>query len=103
MAATAPLLVQPLKVCFCAALLLMHRCRRLAGNPWCRTQTPWPTPLIKPSTPTPTPTQELCIRAVSSGFEQQRTFGQLPDTSCTRIIEGLSLDLPLELVGTVGW
>jgi hypothetical protein len=45
--------------------------------------------------------QDLCIRAVSSNFEHSPTFGKLPDASCKRVVDGLALDLPLELVGTV--
>ncbi|KAI8469465.1 MAG: flagellar associated protein [Monoraphidium minutum] len=47
------------------------------------------------------PLKELCIRAVSSNFGASPTFGGLPEASCKRVVEGLPLDLPLELVGAL--
>uniref|UniRef100_A0A7S0RM29 F-box domain-containing protein n=1 Tax=Pyramimonas obovata TaxID=1411642 RepID=A0A7S0RM29_9CHLO len=48
-----------------------------------------------------TPLKDLCVRVVSQNFEERPHFGRLPDIFVRKIIEGLDIDLPLELVGTV--
>eukprot|EP00959_Pyramimonas_sp_CCMP1952_P114889 2401904-Pyramimonas_sp.AAC.1 len=45
--------------------------------------------------------QDLCVRVVSQNFEEKPHFGRLPEKYISKIIEGLDIDLPLELVGTV--
>jgi hypothetical protein len=42
------------------------------------------------------------VRVVSDGFGSSPTFGELPDELRARVVGGLALDLPLELVGSVG-
>ena len=45
--------------------------------------------------------QDLCVDVVAANFEQKPTFGALPAKDVKNIVNLLSLDLPLELVGTV--
>lgn len=45
--------------------------------------------------------QDLCVRVVASNFENDPTFGPLPDKLVKKVVDILPLDLPLELVGTV--
>lgn len=49
----------------------------------------------------PTHLQDICIKVVASNFEQNPTFGSLPEKYARKVTDGLPLDLPLELVGTV--
>jgi len=53
----------------------------------------------KPPLPYVTPLKELCIRVVAENFSQRSDFGQLPPLYVKRVIDLLSTDLPLELVG----
>jgi len=46
--------------------------------------------------------QDLCVEVVALNFEHSPTFGPLPDKYIRKITSTLALDLPLELVGTVG-
>lgn len=46
--------------------------------------------------------QDLCIKVAAANFETNPTFGPLPDKYVKKVIDSLPLDLPLELVGTVG-
>jgi hypothetical protein len=48
-----------------------------------------------------TPLKDLCIQVVADHFEQRPKFGNLPEKYVVRVIEKISLDLPLELVGTL--
>mmetsp|Transcript_18993 Transcript_18993/g.22727 ORF Transcript_18993/g.22727 Transcript_18993/m.22727 type:complete len:422 (+) Transcript_18993:101-1366(+) len=48
-----------------------------------------------------TPLKDLCVRVVANNFEQRASFGHLPALYVKRVIDLLSLDLPLELVGTL--
>lgn len=45
--------------------------------------------------------QDLCVEVVARNFEENPTFGPLPDKFIRKITNTLSLDLPLELVGAV--
>ena len=41
------------------------------------------------------------MQVIAENFETNPTFGSLPPTYVKKVIDLLSLDLPLELVGTV--
>lgn len=47
------------------------------------------------------PLQDLCMQVVRSSFTERPTFGKLPEQLVQRVIDGLALDLPLELAGSV--
>jgi hypothetical protein len=44
----------------------------------------------------------LCVTVVAGNFEENPTFGPLPEKYVKKIVEILPIDLPLELAGTVG-
>lgn len=45
--------------------------------------------------------QDLCVQVVAVNFEENPTFGPLPEKYIRKITNILALDLPLELVGSV--
>jgi hypothetical protein len=96
-AVTGSLLVQPLKVRRCALRAAAAAAAAAASDLRAHTTAR----LTTPCTPH-NKRQELCIKAVSAGFAERPSFGQLPEASCRRVVDGLPLDLPLELVGAVG-
>ena len=56
---------------------------------------------LRPTPCAPIQTQDLCVRAVSGAFEAHPGVARLPEGLRRRVVEGLALDLPLELVGMV--
>lgn len=45
--------------------------------------------------------QDLCVKVVAGNFENDPSFGKLPDKYIKKVTDVLPLDLPLELVGMV--
>eukprot|EP00967_Tisochrysis_lutea_P077861 scaffold105790_cov21-Tisochrysis_lutea.AAC.4 len=45
--------------------------------------------------------KDLCVQVVALNFEENPTFGPLPEKYIRKITNILALDLPLELVGSV--
>ncbi|KAF5833356.1 flagellar associated protein [Dunaliella salina] len=45
--------------------------------------------------------KDLCVQVVALNFEENPTFGQLPEKYIRKITNILALDLPLELVGSL--
>jgi hypothetical protein len=68
-----------------------------------RTKHPDVTSSLHPLTTTParSMSQELCIQVVADNFELQPSFGNLSGKFTKKVTENLTLDLPLELAGTV--
>ncbi|GAX76195.1 hypothetical protein CEUSTIGMA_g3639.t1 [Chlamydomonas eustigma] len=46
------------------------------------------------------PLKDLCVTVVAGNFEENPTFGPLPDKYVKKVVEILPIDLPLELAGT---
>lgn len=58
-------------------------------------------PPVRTGHPYVTPLKELCVEVVAQHFEESPTFGKLPALYVKRVVDLLSLDLPLELAGTL--
>jgi len=56
---------------------------------------------VRTGHPYVTPLKELCVEVVAQHFEATPTFGKLPALYVKRIVDLLSLDLPLELAGSL--
>lgn len=63
-----------------------------------RPQDPAP---VRTGYPYVTPLKELCVEVVAQHFEASPTFGKLPALYVKRVVDLLSLDLPLELAGAL--
>jgi hypothetical protein len=56
---------------------------------------------VRTGHPYVTPLKELCVEVVAQHFEHSPSFGKLPALYVKRIVDLLSLELPLELAGTL--